>query len=98
MREALTALLVLLAADCAGPSPAHRAAPRAQYLAAGPAPTATNTVTIALAPHPFAADLRPASPFGINTAFHPDTPDLADRLKAMQNAGIKWGRQDFTWR
>ncbi len=38
------------------------------------------------------------SPFGINTAFDPETPDLSERLKAMQFAGIKWGRQDFTWR
>ena len=38
------------------------------------------------------------SPFGINTAFQPDTSDLEARLKSMQEAGIKWGRQDFTWK
>jgi hypothetical protein len=42
--------------------------------------------------------LLPDSPFGINTAFQPDTADLDARLKAMQEAGIKWGRQDFSWR
>ena len=36
--------------------------------------------------------------FGINTAFQPNTPDLNGRLKAMQQMGVKWGRQDFTWR
>ena len=68
---------------------------------AGPAlgaePTAWNHFQIELPPHPFAKVLRPDSPFGINTAFRPDTPDLEARLQAMQNAGIKWGRQDFTW-
>ena len=38
------------------------------------------------------------SPFGVNTAFEPNTPDLEARLRAMQEAGIKWGRQDFTWK
>jgi hypothetical protein len=38
------------------------------------------------------------SPFGINTAFGPDTTNLEARLQAMQQAGIKWGRQDFTWK
>jgi hypothetical protein len=42
--------------------------------------------------------LSPDSPFGINTAFHPGTSDLTVRLEAMQQAGIKWGRQDFTWK
>ena len=57
-----------------------------------------NTFQVSLPPPPFAKALRPASPFGINTAFGPETPDLEARLKAMQQAGIKWGRQDFTWR
>jgi hypothetical protein len=61
-------------------------------------PYAQNTVHFTLPPHPLATNLCPASPFGINTAFGPDTPDLDARLKAMQEAGIKWGRQDFTWR
>jgi hypothetical protein len=42
--------------------------------------------------------LRPDSPFGINTALEPDAADLEARLSAMQQAGIKWGRQDFTWK
>jgi hypothetical protein len=42
--------------------------------------------------------LLPESPFGINTAFRPGAPDLEARLRAMQHAGMKWGRQDFTWR
>jgi len=62
------------------------------------APTAQNTFTVTLAPHRFAEALLPDSPFGVNTAFQPDTPDLDARLKLMQDAGIKWGRQDFTWR
>jgi len=74
---------VLLAAMCIGAGAAE--------------PTAENTFQVALPPHRFAADLLPGSPFGINTAFGPATPDLAARLKAMQQAGIKWGRQDFTW-
>jgi hypothetical protein len=31
-------------------------------------------------------------------ALEPDAPDLEARLGAMQEAGVKWGRQDFTWR
>ena len=62
------------------------------------APTARNTVSVSLPPPPAAAELLLESPFGINTAFDPDTPDLEARLKAMQHVGIKWGRQDFTWR
>ena len=67
-------------------------------LAEAAQPTAQNSVTVELSPHPFADALLPASPFGINTAFQPDAPDLEARLEAMQKAGIKWGRQDFTWR
>ena len=48
--------------------------------------------------HAFAEKLLADSPFGVNTALEPDTPDLEARLKAMQDAGIKWGRQDFTWK
>jgi hypothetical protein len=62
------------------------------------AATAESNFRVALPPPPFATDLRTDSPFGINTAFEPDTPGLAARLKAMQEAGIKWGRQDFTWK
>ena len=66
--------------------------------AAGDTLPATNTVTVALPPHRFADALLPDSPFGINTALRPDAPDLAARLDLMRQAGIKWGRQDFTWR
>jgi hypothetical protein len=31
-------------------------------------------------------------------ALEPDEPALEARLAAMQEIGIKWGRQDFTWR
>jgi hypothetical protein len=61
-------------------------------------PTASNSFSFALAPPVAPGALLAASPFGINTAFRPDTPDLEARLTAMQQAGIKWGRQDFTWR
>lgn len=46
----------------------------------------------------FATNLLRASPFGINTAFRPGTTNLLERIEAMQRIGIKWGRQDFTWR
>ena len=61
-------------------------------------PTAQNNFRIDLPPHPFASALLADSPFGINNALDPDMPDLEARLSAMQHAGIKWGRQDFTWR
>jgi hypothetical protein len=61
-------------------------------------PTAQNRFSVDLPVHPAAERLLPGSPFGINTALRPDAPNLDARLKAMQNAGIKWGRQDFTWR
>ena len=61
-------------------------------------PTAESSFSVTLPPHHFADDLLPASPFGINTAFQPDTPNLEGILQKMQQAGIKWGRQDFTWR
>jgi hypothetical protein len=38
------------------------------------------------------------SPFGINTAVSRGEPNQDNRLKLMQDAGIKWGRQDLTWR
>jgi hypothetical protein len=61
-------------------------------------PTAQNSFTVNLPPPAAPAALLADSPFGINTAFNPDSPDLEARLKAMQRAGIKWGRQDFTWK
>jgi len=60
--------------------------------------TAENTVTVKLPPPAFATRLLADSPFGINTALRPDASDLDARLQAMQQAGIKWGRQDFTWK
>lgn len=59
---------------------------------------ASNNFSISLSALAAPSDLLPNSPFGINTAFNPDTADLGARLAAMQQAGIKWGRQDFTWR
>jgi len=59
---------------------------------------AENRFRVELPPHRYAEEPRPTSPFGINTALDPDAPDLDARLKAMQVAGIKWGRQDFTWK
>ena len=51
-----------------------------------------------LPPQTVPADmLRPDSPFGINTNLGPNTGDLDQRLEAFQQAGIKWGRQNFGW-
>jgi hypothetical protein len=61
-------------------------------------PTAESSFRVTLPPHRFADQLLPDSPFGINTALRPDAPDLEDRLRVMQEAGIKWGRQDFPWK
>lgn len=60
--------------------------------------TASNSFTFALSPPVAPNALLADSPFGINTAFNPSAPDIEARLRAMQQAGIKWGRQDFTWR
>jgi hypothetical protein len=60
-------------------------------------PAAENTFSVKLPPQRFAGDLLPGSPFGINTALRPDASDLEARLATMQEAGIKWGRQDFGW-
>ncbi len=62
------------------------------------AATAENSFSVSLPPPVSPDALIPGSPFGINTALDPGTADLGARLKAMQQAGIKWGRQDFTWR
>src|SRR5258706_11059770 len=88
----LTALLLFAAGCAAEPRPALRDAPKPP-----PAATAWTRMSVALAPQPLAAALLPDSPFGINTAMHPDAPDQEARLAAMQQAGIKWGRQDFSW-
>ena len=60
--------------------------------------TASNNFIVSLAQPVAPETLLPDSPFGINNAFNPATPDLDTRLTAIQQAGIKWGRQDFTWR
>jgi hypothetical protein len=60
-------------------------------------PTAAGRFRVELPPPRFPG-IRPDSPFGINTAFRPDAPDLSARLDAMQRAGIKWGRQDLSWK
>jgi hypothetical protein len=60
-------------------------------------PTAQSRFRIELPPHSFSDELRLDSPFGINTALSPDAADRDARIKAMQRAGIKWGRQDFNW-
>jgi len=65
--------------------------------AAGPA-TAESRFRVDLPPAPFATALLTNSPFGINTALEPGQPDLENHLQAMQDLGVKWGRQDFTWR
>lgn len=57
-----------------------------------------NSFSAALPPLAGPSSLSPDSPFGINTAFHPGTTDLTARLEAMRQAGIKWGRQEFTWK
>ena len=66
-------------------------------LAADP-PVAENRFRVDLAPPAAAQALLTNSLFGINTAFGPGAADLAVRLEAMQQAGIKWGRQDFNWK
>ena len=60
--------------------------------------TAESRFHVDLAAHSFSTQLLVESSFGINTALRPDSADLEKRLAAMQMAGIKWGRQDFTWR
>ena len=54
--------------------------------------------TVNLPPPPYPDELLPDSPFGINTAISGGEPNRDNRLKIMQQAGIKWGRQDLTWR
>ena len=46
-------------------------------------PTAENSFSVKLSPPLFPGALLPDSPFGINTAFDPDSPDLDARLQAM---------------
>jgi len=60
--------------------------------------TAQNSFSVKLPPPAVPEALRAESPFGINTAFGPGGADLESRLEAMQRAGIKWARQDFTWK
>ena len=63
----------------------------------GAEPTAWNTFHVELPPPAFPNEILMDSAFGINTDFQPNTPNLEARIKAMQSAGIKWGRQDFNW-
>jgi hypothetical protein len=86
----LLAIGCLSALGCAAPPPALQAGPK-------PESTARTAIRIDLAPPAAPAELRPDSPFGINTALRPDAPDAEARVRAMQQAGIKWGRQDFGW-
>lgn len=67
-------------------------------LTAADLPRAESAFTVALPPAPFPTALLTNSPFGINTGLDPSAPDVAERLKAMQALGVKWARQDFTWR
>jgi hypothetical protein len=60
--------------------------------------TAENRFSVELGPAIAPDTLLAGSLYGINTAFGPGTPDLVRRLEGMQQAGIKWGRQDFTWK
>ncbi len=66
--------------------------------ASSPSASARSVFHVQLPPPAYPNELLPESPFGINTAFGPDTPDLVRRLKLFQQAGIKWGRQVFRWR
>jgi hypothetical protein len=66
--------------------------------ASGFSQVSQNPVHVDLSPPVAPKDLLADSPFGINTAFQPNTANLDQRLAAMQQAGIKWGRQDFTWK
>ncbi len=54
--------------------------------------------TVNLPPPAYPTELLPDSPFGINTAISDHEENQDNRLKLMQEAGIKWGRQDLTWR
>jgi hypothetical protein len=70
----------------------------ANVLFSADSPAAESAFRVELPPHEHARSLLPDSPFGINMALDPEAPDLDARLQAMAVAGIKWGRQDFTWR
>ncbi len=61
-------------------------------------PPARSNFEVKLPPVRFATALLTNSAFGINTALDPLQSNLEEQLKAMQELGIKWGRQDFNWR
>jgi hypothetical protein len=63
-----------------------------------PAERVQATITFTLSPPARPEEVSLHSPFGVNTALRPGLADLERRLALMQSAGIKWGRQDFTWR
>ena len=78
--------------------PATTSAPSGRRPREATPPTAHGTFQVTLPPQTIPVDqLLPDSPFGINNAFRPGTADLQQRLEGFQQAGIKWGRQDFTW-
>jgi len=61
--------------------------------------TGFTSIRIELPPHKYATALLPDSPFGINNGLAGRPMAVIERhLRGFQEAGIKWGRQDFTWR
>jgi len=61
-------------------------------------PSGKSNFKVELGPPAAPEKLLLDSPFGINTALSPNAGDLDQRMDTFQHAGIKWGRQDFTWR
>ncbi|MCZ7637866.1 MAG: beta-galactosidase [Verrucomicrobia bacterium] len=61
-------------------------------------PTAESRFRVDLPPAPFATELLTNSIFGINTALDPALPGFEEHLHVMQELGVKWARQDFSWR
>ncbi len=70
----------------------------AGWAAVAQPPVAESRFRVDLPPAPQPTALLPESPFGINTALDPAQPDLENHLQALQDLGVKWGRQDFVWR
>lgn len=66
--------------------------------AAAPAAGDGPPVRFVLPPPVAPAALLTNSAFGINTALDPAQPEVDAHLGAMQELGVKWGRQDFHWR
>ena len=74
------------------------AAVLAARVLAADSPTAESHLLLDLPPAPYPTALLTNSPFGINSALDPAQPDLETHFQAMQDLGVKWARQDFTWR